>query len=154
LAPSSGWSACFTAGPPGSAPARGLTTAASIWVTSAIGILVGIGFNTPALVGTLVTLIVLGVFRAIEARLPSEFYAHHAVRFERGAIMPEPALKKLASDHGFTIANLSHRLTDAGKVFEYRMVIRTRDRRAEERPSRHLCSVRGIIECRVTPTGD
>ena len=31
---------------------RGLTTAASIWVTSAIGILIGIGFWMPALIGT------------------------------------------------------------------------------------------------------
>src|SRR6187551_2182956 len=56
---------------------RGLTTAASIWVTAAIGILIGIGFWFAALVGAAATLIVLAVFRYIEARLPSEFYAHH-----------------------------------------------------------------------------
>src|SRR5688500_19760644 len=54
---------------------RGLTTAASIWMTAAIGILVGVGFYLPAVIGSIATLIVLGVFRAIEARLPSEFYA-------------------------------------------------------------------------------
>src|SRR5437660_11236526 len=56
---------------------RGLTTAASIWVTASIGILVGIGFWFPAVLGTLSTLAVLSIFRAIEHRLPSEFYAHH-----------------------------------------------------------------------------
>src|SRR5881275_2078483 len=56
---------------------RGLTTAASIWITAAIGILVGIGFWLPAMTGALATLIVLSFFRRIEARLPSEFYAHH-----------------------------------------------------------------------------
>src|SRR5438552_18058326 len=56
---------------------RGLTTAASIWVTAAIGILVGVGFYLPAIVGAVVTLAVLAVFRLIEQRLPSEFYAHH-----------------------------------------------------------------------------
>jgi len=35
---------------------RGLTTSASIWVTAAIGILVGIGFYIPALVGTVAVL--------------------------------------------------------------------------------------------------
>src|SRR6187397_250338 len=34
---------------------RGLTTAASIWITAAIGILVGIGFYFPALLGTVLT---------------------------------------------------------------------------------------------------
>ena len=133
---------------------RGLTTAASIWITAAIGILVGVGFYLPAVVGTIATLIILGVFRAVEARLPSEFYAHHAIRFDRLAIIPESDLRTLIGDHGFTIANLSHRLTDAGKIFEYRMVIRTRDRDAAERLSQSLCVLPGIIEFRITPTGD
>src|ERR671926_195892 len=69
---------------------RGLTTAASIWMTAAIGILVGVGFYLPAVIGTVATLIVLGVFRAVEARFPSEFYAHHTIRFVRESIIPEP----------------------------------------------------------------
>src|SRR5918993_4607091 len=35
---------------------RGLTTAASIWITSAIGVLVGIGFYFPVIVATVLTL--------------------------------------------------------------------------------------------------
>lgn len=35
---------------------RGLTTAASIWITAAIGILIGIGFYFPAAVATILTL--------------------------------------------------------------------------------------------------
>src|SRR6476469_4817570 len=54
---------------------RGLTTAASIWATAAIGILVGIGFWFAALVGAAATLIVLAVFRFVETRIPSDFYA-------------------------------------------------------------------------------
>src|SRR5229473_5893905 len=133
---------------------RGLTTAASIWITAAIGILVGVGFYLPAIVGSIATLIVLGVFRTIEARMPSEFYAHHTIRFAREAIIPEPDLRKLIGEHGFTIANLSHRLAEMGKIFEYRMVIRTRDRNAAESLSQHLCTLPGIIEFRIAPTGD
>src|SRR5437867_4940311 len=66
---------------------RGLTTAASIWVTAAIGILVGIGFWFAAIVGTAATLIVLALFRLVETRLPSEFYAHHMLRFLREKVM-------------------------------------------------------------------
>jgi putative Mg2+ transporter-C (MgtC) family protein len=133
---------------------RGLTTAASIWMTAAIGILVGVGFYLPAVIGSIATLVVLGVFRAIEARLPSEFYAHHTIRFQRESIIAEPELRKLIGDHGFSIANLAHRLTEMGKVFEYRMVIRTKDRDAAEQLSKHLCTLPGIIEFRIAPTGD
>ena len=34
------------------------------------------------------------------------------------------------------------------------MVIRTRDRDAAARLSQHLCTVPGIIEFRIAPTGD
>src|SRR5881397_420991 len=45
---------------------RGLTTAASIWVTAAIGILVGIGFWFAAVVGAVAAFIVLALFRYVE----------------------------------------------------------------------------------------
>jgi putative Mg2+ transporter-C (MgtC) family protein len=104
---------------------RGLTTAASIWITAAIGILVGIGFWYPAILGTLATLAVLAIFRFIETRLPSEFYAHHMLRFARDKVM----MHDMILAHGFTIANLSSRLTEGGEHFEYRMIIKSRDRR-------------------------
>src|SRR4051812_30201289 len=66
---------------------RGLTTAASIWITAAIGILFGIGFYFAAGVGAAATLAILSAFRFIEHRLPTEFYAHHSLMFARDAVM-------------------------------------------------------------------
>jgi putative Mg2+ transporter-C (MgtC) family protein len=48
---------------------RGLTTAAGLWVTAAIGVAVGLGSLGLALIGTALTLLVLGVVGAIEARI-------------------------------------------------------------------------------------
>jgi putative Mg2+ transporter-C (MgtC) family protein len=133
---------------------RGLTTAASIWVTAAIGILVGIGFYLPAAIGTLATLLILSVFRRIEIALPSEFYAHFTLRFAREAVVPEDDLRKLLGRHGFSIANLAHRLADDGKIFEYRMVIRSRDRRSADSLSQDLLTRQDVKEFRISPTGD
>jgi len=133
---------------------RGLTTAASIWVTAAIGILVGIGFWFAAIVGAIAVLIVLALFRIIEAKLPSEFYAHHMLRFARNQAMSEPELRKLIGEHGFTIANLSSRLTEGGEHFEYRMTIKSRDRTNAETLSKHLRGLPEVIEFRIAPTGD
>src|SRR3954467_15484061 len=133
---------------------RGLTTAASIWITSALGILVGIGFYSAAGVGTVATLLVLSAFRRIEQALPSEFYAHHTLTFSRGTRVPEQDLRVLLGEHGFSVANLSHRLTDEGEVFEYRMVIRSRDRRSAERLSQQLRGRPEVKEFRISPMGD
>jgi putative Mg2+ transporter-C (MgtC) family protein len=133
---------------------RGLTTAASIWITAAIGILVGIGFWFAAAIGAAATLIVLALFRWIEARLPSEFYAHHVLRFSRDRVMGEDAMRRMIGEHGFSIANLSSRLTEGGQQFEYRMTIKSRDRSAAERLSAHLRSLPEVVEFRIAPTGD
>jgi putative Mg2+ transporter-C (MgtC) family protein len=133
---------------------RGLTTAASIWITAAIGILVGIGFYFAAVLGALATLAVLALFRFIEQRLPTEYYAHHMLRFARESVMSEEDLRKLIGEHGFTIANLSSRLSEGGKQFEYRMVIRSRDRKSAEALSQRLRGLPQVVEFRISPTGD
>src|SRR5438128_12573887 len=53
---------------------RGLTTAASIWITAAIGILAGVGFYFPVVVVTVLTIGTLSMFRWIEARMPQLAY--------------------------------------------------------------------------------
>jgi putative Mg2+ transporter-C (MgtC) family protein len=132
---------------------RGLTTAASIWITAAIGILVGIGFYFAAVLGALATLAILAMFRWIERKLPSEYYAHHMLRFDRDKVMAEDDLRVLVGKHGFSIANLSSRLSE-GKQFEYRMVIRSQDRKNAEALSAHLRGLPEVIEFRISPTGD
>ncbi|HET7806691.1 MAG TPA: MgtC/SapB family protein [Pseudolabrys sp.] len=133
---------------------RGLTTAASIWITSAIGILVGIGFWYPAILGTVATLIILALFRFIEARLPSEFYAHHSLRFSRDRAMSEEEVHQLVRNHGFSVANFSSRLIEGGEQIEYRMTIKSRDRRNADRLSTHLRNLPDIVEFRIAPIGD
>jgi putative Mg2+ transporter-C (MgtC) family protein len=132
---------------------RGLTTAASIWVTAALGILVGVGFYAAAVIGTVITVLVLSGFRVIERWLPSEFYAHHSVRFAQDAVMSEEELRDLVGRHGFSIANLSHHMASDG-AFEYRMVIRSRDRRNASELSQHLRGRLDVKEFRIAPTGD
>ena len=85
---------------------RGLTTAATIWVTAAIGILVGIGFGFAAIVGSIASRSVLAMFRCIENRLLTEFtltmcYASSVEAHERSC------RQKAIHDHGFSVFNFS-----------------------------------------------
>lgn len=132
---------------------RGLTTAASIWITAAIGILIGVGFYFPAILATLLTLGTLSVFRWIEARLPSHFYAHHFIRFNRSDAISEQQLRELLKEHGFTIANMSYRVSD-DLSFEYRMVIRTIDSANLSRLADSLHKMASVRAFRISPTGD
>src|SRR5687767_12239807 len=133
---------------------RGLTTAASIWVTAAIGILTGIGFYFAAGLCTLLTLGTLSLFRWIEGKLPTEHYANFTLRFARDATMPEAELRRLVADHGFSIYNLSYRLTADGDQFEYRMVLRALGRESSRALSDALKANRSVLQYRIAPASD
>lgn len=133
---------------------RGLTTAASIWITAAIGILIGIGFYFPATLAAVLTLGTLSLFRWIESRVPAQFYALFVVRFARDNVMPEDAMRQLLNGYGFTIANLNYRLDGEAGFFEYRMTIRTNRASNAGDLSRALSKLESVKEYRVSPTGD
>jgi putative Mg2+ transporter-C (MgtC) family protein len=133
---------------------RGLTTAASIWVTAAIGILTGIGFYFAAVVGTVLALGTLSAFRWIETRLRVESYAILAVRFAREGLMPEAELRKLVAEHGFSLHNMSYRLHGEAAQFEFRAVIRTMQPTALRRLAETLNRNAAVLEYRLAPTSE
>src|SRR3954467_696292 len=68
---------------------RGLTTAASIWITAGIGILAGVGLYLPLVVSVLLTLSVLSLFRWIEMRVPTQAYYYFDVQYAREGDLSE-----------------------------------------------------------------
>ena len=133
---------------------RGLTTAASIWITASIGILIGIGFYFPAGIATVLTLGTLSVFRWIEGKMPSEYYANFLVRFPREKAMPEAELRGLIAEHGFDVTNLSYRIASGGREFEYQMVLRTLHATNTQKFSARLAAEPSVTEFRIAPAGD
>src|SRR3954463_1045658 len=133
---------------------RGLTTAASIWITAAIGILAGIGFYFPMALSVVLTLGVLSLFRWIEARMPTQAYYHFEVRFSRTALVSEREIRELVEEHGFSIANFSYRLDGDGKLRRNSMTIASADRSAAGRLAVTLEAREGVQEFRIAPTGD
>ena len=133
---------------------RGLTTAASIWITAALGILYGIGFYLPAVLGTLATLGTLAAFRAVEDRLPKESFWHATLRFATGSEMSEAAVKQLLAEQGFAIEDISYRLDREGAIFEYKVVIASLARDTTSKLAERLKSMPQIIEFRVEQASD
>lgn len=132
---------------------RGLTTAASIWVTAGTGILVGIGFYVPAALTTLLTFGALGGFRWIERRIKTESYAHFSVRFTKGHTLTPKELLKLVKEHGFSTSQLGHHYGHESGM-EYRMVINAVDSDAVRRLSEALSARPDIAGFTLSPTGD
>ncbi|HEV2611466.1 MAG TPA: MgtC/SapB family protein [Noviherbaspirillum sp.] len=83
----------------------GLTTAASIWAASVIGILVGVGFY-PAAIGLAVLSAMCMVWiPKLGARLPSRQAVAFTLRFCKGVQPSEERLRRAALERGYEIAN-------------------------------------------------
>ena len=133
---------------------RGLTTAASIWITAALGILIGIGFYFPATVTTALVIFVLSVFRWVESHMRTQNYARLDIAFHRGETLDEAALRAELSRHGFDAAPMNYRVTESGDRFEYRMMIQTTRPENFSKLAQSLSANRLVKEFRIAPTGD
>ena len=133
---------------------RGLTTAASIWITAAIGILAGTGLYSAVLVGSVITIGVLTVFRKAENLMPSQISANNSIIFGRDNYMSEREIRELHAKNGFSVANISYRLLERGAQLEYRMNIRTMNPGNIERLSETLLGLPSIVEFNISTAGD
>ena len=135
---------------------RGLTTAASIWITAAIGILAGVGLYLPMIVAVILTLIVLGVFRWVEMRVPTQAYYHFDVQYAREGSFSEEGMRALLRKLGFSVANFSYRLDGVGRdrLLRHKMTLQTTDRGAAARLARWLEENQTVLEFRLSPAGD
>lgn len=133
---------------------RGLTTAASIWITSAIGILMGIGFYFPAILSTILALGVLSLFRHIEEQMETQSYAQYRIGFDRSDTMPEEELCELLAGHGFTISDIGYGINHDKQLFEYRMTLRTTDAGNSGKLAASLRENSRVREFTITPASN
>jgi putative Mg2+ transporter-C (MgtC) family protein len=132
---------------------RGLTTAASIWMTAAIGIVIGMGLYEPAIYATLITLITLSMFRWIESVIPDTKYAQLTVRFLRSnQYADEDSLRGLIKEHGIKSFEAGYQLGDQGRAFTYDITLRTKDMKNFRRLAQSLMEMDDVHEFRITPS--
>ncbi|WP_290644299.1 MgtC/SapB family protein [Aquabacterium sp.] len=82
----------------------GLTTAASIWTSAAIGIMLGAGFYAAAILLALVCTISMEWVRSLERWLPNHPILTVTVLFKQGFVPKEETLCELVRGHGYTVA--------------------------------------------------
>lgn len=132
---------------------RGLTTAASIWMTASIGIVIGMGFYYPAFFAAALTIITLSFFRWIEIALPSQTYARFRVRFFREKkTYNEALLRELIAEHKIKPFDSSYTLEGEGRFFEYEMTIRSRDTKNFHNLAETLTNLDQVSEFSILPT--
>ena len=81
---------------------RGLTTAASIWITSAIGIMLGSGHLAIGWFACLLVLTTLALLRRLEKHLPSRRYARLLLTTVQDKALLEPLIRSILREQGIS----------------------------------------------------
>ena len=101
---------------------RGLTTAASIWSASAIGILVGVGFYMAAIGLAVMSTGIMIYLSKLEAWLPSRHAVAITMKFKRDFVPQQAVLRSMALERGYEIAGGSLTIGSENGAQEWRFV--------------------------------
>ena len=101
----------------------GLTTAASIWASSAIGVLVGVGLFGAAILLTVLLVVLMMWMPKLEARLPSRRAMGVALGFVPGHEPDEALLKDTIRTWGYVVAEGSLSITASSHAVQWNFVM-------------------------------
>jgi putative Mg2+ transporter-C (MgtC) family protein len=133
---------------------RGLTTAASIWITSAIGIVVGAGFYLAAAWCTVLVLVTLTVFNRMIDMMPTRQYARLTVSFNRDESLSPNQVESMVREYQATVSSFSHKLESEGKVIAYQMIIHTKETSNFSAIARHFLALQQVRGFHLWPLGE
>lgn len=129
---------------------HGLTTAASLWITSALGILYGVGFYGLAVGGTVLTLAVLAGVRWLDLRLSHVSHVDVTLRYRRDQAPSETAFRALIAEFGLK-AEVVRQSLSADGVMELAATVRGARPVATDRLVERLGSEPGVLAFDVIP---
>jgi len=100
----------------------GLTTAASIWTCSAIGIMVGVGFYASAIMLTLLSALCMMWISKLESWLPSRPAIAVMLAFQKNFVPQEHTLREVVYSHGYEVASGSFAIRSTDEKLEWHFV--------------------------------
>jgi putative Mg2+ transporter-C (MgtC) family protein len=100
---------------------RGLTTAASLWITSALGMLFGVGFYGLGAAGTLAAVAVLGAVSLTELLVPQRRYLDLVVRFRATDAPRSDEFRHWLRGYGVVADSLEQHCAAGEKVHKLRL---------------------------------
>jgi putative Mg2+ transporter-C (MgtC) family protein len=133
---------------------HGLTSAASLWGTAALGVLYGARAYDLAVTGTVVTLVVLVILRWVDQRLPRDRVVEVEVAYRRGDAMAHAAFTSLLAEMGLQPGRMSHALGDEGTTEQIGGRLRLRRGMRGQAVAERLLADPRVVRFQITPRND
>lgn len=133
---------------------HGLTTAASLWMTSAIGILFGAGLYGLGVVGTVITALILIALRVISAKMPTRAFVDVEVCWLRNGGPPEEEIEACLHMIDKTARPGQFELVDDGRIVRRKWRVASAGELDMKALAKQLCSIDGVHGYRLVPRDD
>ena len=133
---------------------HGLTTAASLWITAAIGLLFGAGLFWLAVTGAALTVIILAALRLVSVRLPQQVVIDAEVSWRRDTPEAERAVEAAIAEAGWSASGDRHRLADGGASVQRIFRLRSRGDDSLKALAANLRATEGVTGYRLDPRDD
>jgi putative Mg2+ transporter-C (MgtC) family protein len=132
----------------------GLTTAASIWAASAIGVLLGVGLYAAALLMALRCTLSMSVLHDLEGRLPARATLEVCLRFGPAGPPDFADLVRLAESRGYRVQKDSLGITFADSLPVWRFYVVALDRTRAASPAllaQEMAASEGVASFSIAP---
>ena len=127
---------------------RGLTTAASIWSASTIGVLMGLGFYSASMLMALLSTVSMTWVKRLEAYLPARSTLTLALKFRPHFLPREEVLVRVARQRGYEVVADSLSITYQDDQPEWRFTAMALDRKKMTSPAslaEELATFEGVV---------
>ncbi|MCS6627843.1 MgtC/SapB family protein [Roseibacterium beibuensis] len=131
---------------------HGLTTAASLWITAAIGLLFGAGLFLLGVTGTVLTVVILAVLRLVSARFPQHRRIDAEVTWRRESPEVEDALEGAFAELDATGGR--HEMIDGGEQVRRVFRLSAVGEQSLKALAARLRTVEGVTGYRLDPRDD
>ena len=105
---------------------HGLTTAASLWMVSALGVLFGAGLTGLGAIGAVVTLSILIALRVVNRHVPSRTVVDITIDSRRGSALSRDTLEDALKGLDVTLGGGGYSLRDNGETLRRRFKAKLR----------------------------
>jgi len=131
---------------------RGLSTAASIWTTSAIGVTIGVGFYAAALGATVLCILVMSLLKRLEVALPHRTLSHLTLIARRDTMPTQEEVVALVAKHRYEVMEWAFHRQSKGDRFECQVVLCSTTGDHSGPLAGDLAVRPEIVEYRITPS--
>jgi putative Mg2+ transporter-C (MgtC) family protein len=110
----------------GKGSVRGLTTAAGLWLATALGLAIGAGYLIPALFAAVVSLIILYVLRLIKPIFAHDLFTILTLKY-LGMATPLDQIRAILKTHRASVQFINYKLEPANNLVTYRFRLQSKD---------------------------